>query len=121
MQTVNWDNRNYNAPYHNLFILSYFTSRSVSGWVFTHQLKHLHFLMTHLWEGGGGDLFPFACIDSQVSTLLIEEYTFLLCVPFWLRLRMDLHLFGLLVHMHLWLCLQKYISNYLFCKLSGNK
>ena len=34
---------------------------------------------------------------------------------------MDLHLFGLLFHMQLWHCLEKYILNYLFCKLSGNK
>ena len=81
---------------------SVITSSSVSAWNFTHQLRtndtHLHFLITHL----GRDLLSFACVDFEGSTLLIEESSFSLRFPFWLRLGMDRHLFGLLVHMHLW-------------------
>ena len=55
---------------------------------------HLHFLITHM----GGDLFSFACVSFHS---FIEESSFSLRSPFWLRLGMDRHLFGLLVHMHL--------------------
>ena len=80
--------------------IQYFiTSSSVSAWNFTHQLRtndtYLHFLITHL----GRPVFSFACVDF--STLFIEESSFSLRFPFWLRLAMDRHLFDLLVHMHL--------------------
>ena len=57
--------------------------------MFTRQNKRLgHFLVTDLEEG----LFPFECIDSSVSTLLNEVFSFSHRVPVWPWSGTDLHL-----------------------------
>ena len=57
--------------------------------MFTRQNKRLgHFLVTDLEEG----LFPFECIDSSISTLLNEVFSFSHRVPVWPWSGTDLHL-----------------------------